>query len=448
MLVRLSSLAERLRSSLFLVPLLMVVAAVVLGLVAVEVDQALLERGRRVPVQLTATVGSARAVLGTIASATIAFAGVAFSISLLVIQLASSQYSPRVVPGLFRDPFAKRVMGVVIGTFAYCLVVLRSVQASDGGDGVEASVPYLAVLVASVAGIVALLAVVAFIDHAAHTMDVSRILDRATDQARTDLARLWPEDDPGAEADPPERGEALRVVLDEDGWVQRIDLAALARAAPDGGTVHLDLEVGRYGVAGSTMCWIEPALDDARAADARTAAREAVVVGAARTVEEDVGYGVRQLADVALRALSPGVNDPTTAQDALFHLGSVLREAFHRFPPPQVVELDGRSVVRAHRSDHAELVSLAFDEIRVAARGLPTVCTYLLEVLELLDGTLDHDDEGDDAPRLARRREAIREALHRQAAMVRADADRNDLGPHDVARIVRAHDDRFGSTPR
>jgi uncharacterized membrane protein len=112
-------------------------------------------------------VDSARAVLGVIAGATIAFAGIAFSVSLLLISQSSSQYSPRVVHGLFRDPFNKRVMGVVIGTFTYCLVVLRAVRSPLDGVG-NAVIPSLSIAVALLLGITTILSIVGFISHAAH----------------------------------------------------------------------------------------------------------------------------------------------------------------------------------------------------------------------------------------------------------------------------------------
>ncbi len=133
--VRLSSLTERLRTSLFFVPLVSVVAAVVLAEAGILTDSRVDLGGAHLPLGVASTVESARAVLSTVAAATITFAGIAFSVSVLTIQLASSQYSPRVVHTLFRDPFNKRVMGLVVGTFTFCLVVLRSVRSSLEQDG-------------------------------------------------------------------------------------------------------------------------------------------------------------------------------------------------------------------------------------------------------------------------------------------------------------------------
>ena len=198
MLSHLRAWGDRLRSSLFFIPMLCVIGGVLLGEAMLEVDALVTGINPR----LTATVDSARTVLTTVAGATLTFAGIAFSVSLLLISLASSQYSPRVVHGMFRDPFNKRVMGLVIGTFTYCLVVLRAVRGAleEAGDAI---VPSVSILLAVVLGIASILAIVAFINHAAHSMDVSNILRRVTEEVLTQASSAWPEPDsespPGAE---------------------------------------------------------------------------------------------------------------------------------------------------------------------------------------------------------------------------------------------------------
>ena len=193
MRLRLASYAERIRTSLFFVPMLAVIAAIALGAGGLAMDRRLGSRDVDLPFGLASTVESARALLSTIAGATITFAGIAFSVSLLIIQRASSQYSPRVVHTLFRDPFNKRVMALVIGTFTYCLVVLRSVRSAldDGGDPV---IPNVSVAVAVVLGIATVLAIVAFINHSAHAMDVSKILERIRGEAIEQIRVSWTDD--------------------------------------------------------------------------------------------------------------------------------------------------------------------------------------------------------------------------------------------------------------
>lgn len=413
-----------------------VVMAVVSGYLTLRLDDALIENTDDLPIGLTSTVESARALLTVVASATITVAGIAFSVSLLIIQLASSQYSPRVVPGLFRDPFNKRVMGIVVGTFTYCLVVLRAVRSSIETNG-EPVIPNLSVGFATLLGIVAILAIVAFISHNAHAMDVSRILHDVTTNAVEQVRKHWaePGDEPDGEAPvPPPPTDVLAIDFDRHGWLQGIDLERLARAAEPGGTVRLETAVGRYAVAGTSLCtiWPRPANEE----DARSRARASIVVGEARTTSEDVSYGIRQLADVALRALSPGVNDPTTAQDAMFHLGSVLRELLVRRPPPAVQAMPGnRTVVLASLPTHEGLVEMAFDEVRIASTDQPTVSIYLLELLHLLIRSLDERDLVES-----------RDALVRQARLIRDGvAASSTLLPADIRRVQRACDDRFGA---
>ena len=143
---------ERIRVSLFFVPVVGVVISIVGAVVTIWIDSRLDLRGTDLPLGVTSTVASARSVLSTVAGATMTFAAIAFSISLLIIQQASSQFSPRVVHTLFRDPFNKRVMGLVMGTFTYCLVVLRSVR-SFGEPGGDVVIPNLSVAIAVLLGL-------------------------------------------------------------------------------------------------------------------------------------------------------------------------------------------------------------------------------------------------------------------------------------------------------
>jgi uncharacterized membrane protein len=190
MRLRLSSLVERIRVSFFFVPVVGVFVGIVAAAVGVWIDSRLDLQGADLPIGATSTVASARAVLSTVAGATISFAAIAFSISLLIIQQASSQFSPRVVHTLFRDPFNKRVMGLVMGTFTYCLVVLRSVRASGEGGG-DVVIPNLSVAIAVVLGIATIVSIALFLNHSAHSMDVSQILDRVEKEATGHVRREW-----------------------------------------------------------------------------------------------------------------------------------------------------------------------------------------------------------------------------------------------------------------
>ncbi len=427
-----SAFAERLRGSLFVVPMIYVLGGIALAELGLVLDRSVGDRAAKLPLGLTSTVESARAVLSTVAGATITVAGIAFSVSLLTIQLASSQYSPRVVSGLFRDPFNKRVIGIVVGTFAYCLVVLRSVRSAVEQQG-HAVVPNASVAVGVILGITSILAVIAFINHNAHAMDISEILHGVT----TDSIRAVDRQSGGglepSSAQQPDRVPStpgFEVTFDRFGWVQLLDQTALVEVVPDGGTVRLDTAVGRFAIRGAPLCTMWPAPENRDEAVSRV--RRAIHVGETRTMQEDASYGIRQLVDVALKALSPGINDPTTAQDAIFHIAAVLRAMFEQDPPARDVMLDQRRLVLAQGVGFEELAGLAYDEIRLAAASQPSVGIYLLESIALLERSVGSTRPG------------VQRILDRQAGLVMDAAGRTDLPAYELEPVRRVYERHFG----
>jgi uncharacterized membrane protein len=425
---------ERARSSLFLLPLVAVVVGSALGAGMVALDSRLHD-SPRLPFVFTSTVDSAREVLGTIAAATISFAGIAFSVALLLFQRSSAQYSPRVVHTLFRDPFNRRVVAVVVGTFTYCLIVLRSVRSAAGADG-EAVVPDLSISLAMLLGIVTILSVVAFIDHAAHTLDVSEILERVTDDAieQTRSASDGPVGAEGGAAvrfDLPEGIAAHLVRFRSRGWVQQLDLEGLVRLVPPDGGIVVHTAPGRYAVPGAPMCSVVGSIDDPDTFD--RCLIDCVSLGSSRTLLQDPSFGLRQLVDVALRALSPGVNDPTTAQDAMFHATALLVELLRAAPPPRVLQSEhGGHVSLPEMPSHDELIDLTYDEVRRAAAPHPTVCVYLLESLHLVQLSTGVEPG----------------RLERQARLVVEACAATDVVAADHRTVRDAYQRRFGrSTP-
>lgn len=435
--VRFDTLRERARSSLLVVPVMFLIAGVVAGEVLLRVDERLGDERTRMPLVLSSTVDGARAVLTTVATATLTVAGIAFSIALLVFQLASSQFSPRSIESLFRDPFNKRVIGLVVGTFAYCLMVLRAVRGPLDEEG-SAVVPGLSVSVAVLLGLASPLGIVAFINHSAHSMKVSELLRRIADEA---IAQAHDRRDAGHDGldqvdRPPLRPDAGLVVRSSrSGWLQLVDERAVLAAVDDGASVWLETTPGRYVIAGTPLCRVWPPPPDAASAQ-RVASRieAAMQLGRSRTMQQDPGYGLRQLVDIALVALSPGVNDPTTAVDAAFHLGSVLFATLGCPPPQGLRDERGAVLVPAEAPTHADLVRLAFDEVRRDAATRPSVCRALLEVLH----HVAHSREWDrDSPE-------VQGELRRQAGLVVDGCVAAGPLPADLATVVLAHERRFG----
>ncbi|MGE0879571.1 MAG: DUF2254 domain-containing protein [Acidimicrobiia bacterium] len=427
----LSSLAERLRASLFFVPMLAVVAAALFGLLMLAIDRNVDTAVSSYPLGFTSTVESARTLLATIAGATISFAGIAFSVSLLVIQLASSQYSPRVVHTLFRDRFNKNVMALVVGTFTYCVVVLRSVRSAVDPTG-EAVIPNLAVVVAVLLGIVTILMTVAFINHSAHSMDISEIVGRIQRATIEQIRSGWTPSDPHSQPAVSSLAPTMVVKADRSGWVRQIDAGALLAALPRGGTARVETYAGRFMIEGTALVSVAAYGDEE---EIRNGMLAAFAVGNTRTMQQDVTYGLRQLVDITVKALSPGINDPTTAQDSIFRTTAVLAELLVRDPPSKVVVDDARCVVFAEQPAHDDLVRLAFDEPRRAAAPHPAVCSYLLTSLASLVEVLSSADLG------ARTIELRRQAL----LVIDGCARQPSLAPEDIAELRKAYERRFSA---
>ena len=226
-----------------------------------------------------------------------------------------------------------------------------------------------------------MLAVVAAIHHTAQQMDVSKILGAIVSEAvRTPVTVS------GLTAterlDPPSGLPSTVVRFDQSGWVRQVDVDALMAIARPGGTIRLETIAGRYAIPSTVVATIWPAVDHADHDAAADRVRDAVKLGPTRTMVEDAAYGIRQLVDVALKALSPGINDPTTAQDAIFHLGTLLVARLTSPMPAFAYAGDGgRRLLMPQAFTDAELAELAIGELRLAAADKPTVCIYLFEMI-------------------------------------------------------------------
>lgn len=431
-MIRFRVLTERLRSSLFFIPLVLVVVAIVLSVITTAIDARIRAHHVPLPELVLSTVDSARALLGVIASATIAFAGVSISISLLLIQLASSQFSPRVLYGFFRDPVTKWVTGIVIGTFTYCLLVLRVVRA-PGETAAPQVVPHLSVLIATVLGVGSIVAVVILINHSARSMQVGEIIRRITDEGRTQIAslhgRLEGASNDSLPSAPDPEAVGFTVEAHDDGWVQLLDVERLRQSLPPDTTCELMVFIGGFVSFGSPLCLVRPApaTDEEEEAVAH-GIRQAFHLGRTRTTQQDVAFVFRQLVDIALRALSPGINDPTTAQEVLVHIGSLLQQLLRQqVEPAQGPDDRGREVLRPRDRGFDDYINLAFDQIRLAAASQPAVSITILDVIGGVLAELERAgvDNGVNA-------------LQRQARLVVAGLDREHLLPEDIDSVLHA----------
>ncbi|MGH7637791.1 MAG: DUF2254 domain-containing protein [Gemmatimonadaceae bacterium] len=391
----------RVRDSLWFLPTLAVVIGGVLAFVAVQVPTPSPEsRFARVWLFGGGAEG-ARGVRSAIAGSLITVTGTVFSVTIVALQLASSQFTPRVLRSFVADRVNQAVLGVFIGTFTYTLLVLRTIHSPR--DGMQTFVPQVGVIIALLLLLVSIAALILFINHSAQSIRVSIILHRETRRTLGQIAEIFPESTgepaPGTHAGGPrERQEDLRdvtpegepatVAATESGYVQSVHAETLWRAGGgqrDPLTIRMDLHVGTFAFRGKTLVSVWPAqrVTD----DVARLIRAAFVLAPERTPEQDVEFGLVEISDIGVKSLSPGINDPTTAMRCIDRLTELLAALSTRQRPATVRSSPDRSVRLLTRDTSFErAVGLAFDQIRHYGASNPGIAKKLLESLGELGG--------------------------------------------------------------
>ena len=384
MQARLRSWWYDVENSLWFLPAVLTAVAVGLAFLTVRIDQTLLT-DRRAEVHWLFGGGAegARGVLEAIAGTMITVTALVFSITVVALQLASSQLSPRVLRAFMGDRGNQTVLGFFIGTFTYALLVLRVVRSPLEDTG--SFVPALSVTVAIALAMLSVALLIYYVHHAADSMRASVVIDRAANATHDLIIHLYPEGvGEAVQADPPAwlaARPATLVRANGSGYLQAINADTLfALAERHTLTLRPEPLVGDYVLPGAPLVcvWPEHALDE----EVEHAIREALVLGLERTLHADVAFGIQQLSDIAVKALSPGINDPTTAMICVDRLGEVLVTLANRGKPDEVRSGEDGSVRVVLRGPSFDfLVGIAFDQIRHYGAGAPTVAQHLVTSL-------------------------------------------------------------------
>lgn len=377
---------SRLRSSYWLVPAVMAVLSVAAAVVSVALDNWYPLDSDSVFGRLVGGPEGARAVLTTIAGSMITVAGLVFSITMVALSQAASQFGPRLLVNYLRDPGNQIVLGTFIAAFLFSLVVLRSVRGEPGPE----FVPHIAVTAALLLAVASLGVLIYFIHHAATSLRVEfviagvvRDLDAAIDR-HCPVEEQGPGAGRGAHADvpvPPAGADAVVVFAPASGYIQVVDTAPLVAAArARQAQVWLRCRPGHFVVKGLALARITPSV--AAKDELCEAVRNSVVIAGERTADQDLEFAITQLVEIALRALSPGINDPFTAIACIDHLSAALARIATRPPPASAFfDEDGVLRVRLDGTDFEGFLGTAFDQLRQISRGNAAVSIRLLEAL-------------------------------------------------------------------
>jgi uncharacterized membrane protein len=418
---------DDLRNSFWFIPTIMVAAAIALSWGAIRIDKSMDDGNWMAALGWTFSRGpeGSRAVLSTVAASMMTIASVTFSITIVALQLASSQFGPRLLRNFMGDRGNQIAIGTFIATFTYCLLVLRTVNGMES----EEFVPHIAVTIGLALALVSVAVLIYFIHHSAESIQAESVIAVVAGELHQSIERLFParsgESPPESVQEP---AQALPESFDRDcqpitseqsNYVEAIDVDSLVELAAEHGLViSLALRPGKFSMAGGPLATVWPGekVDD----DVVGKIRSKFYFGRRRTLVQDVEFAIDQLVEVAVRALSPGVNDPFTAVNCVDRLGAALCVAADRtFPSPYRYDDKSQLRVVAHGTTIPGMVEAAFNQIRQAARHDTAVTLRLLETVAAVARRTDDEE--------------FRAALEQQARAIHRGSESGLADPMDRA---------------
>ncbi|HEV3451371.1 MAG TPA: DUF2254 domain-containing protein [Acidimicrobiia bacterium] len=422
---------DALRTNLWFVPSLLVVAAAALFGLTYGLDRAVHAHAFSLPSWVnTGGPDAARTLLTAIAAAVITVVGVVFSITILALQLASTQFGPRMLRNFIRDLGTQLTLGTFVATFVFSVLALGSVNSTGGAT----FVPHISVTAALVLLVVDLGVLIYFIHHVSQTIQltdvvhaIARDFHHAIDELHADrgLAAASPPAGPavGALAERLER-EGVGIPAPSSGYLQAIGHHRLVQIAGDSDAiVQLAYRPGHFIIRGRPLAVVWPAASAPAVADGLARAH---VTGSHRTLRQDPQFAIDQLVEIAIRALSPAVNDTFTALTCIDWLTDGLtRVSAQPLRDGVFRDRGGRVRLIEVTVPYDRLVNRAFDKIRQAGRGMPAVGIRQLDSLSrIADATIDDDQ---------------RAVVQRQADMILRAAYAAIEEANDRADVERAH---------
>lgn len=433
-----------LRSSFWFMPLLIVTSSIAFAVVLIEAESAVFSQWlSHWPLLFGVEAEGARQMLSTLAGSMMTVMGIIFSMTLLALVLASGQYTSRVLSNFMRSRVTQATLGAFASIFAYCLIVLRTIRSSGG---VEEFVPSLAVFFAFVLSLGGVGVLIYFIHHIALSIQASSIIASITLETNASIDRLLPkklaqgpDEDEGRKQvlEPPDERTWYPVPAAVSGYIQSVNIDVLLRLAEASRTiVRMEHGIGAFVVQNTAL--VSLALTYPPDQKTIDALNRAYSIGPHRTVDQDPAFGIRQIVDMAIKALSPGVNDTSTAVMCVDYLTSIMaRLAGRQFPPSYRYEGETLRVI-ASVASFEELLAESFDQIRgsaevnvaILSRMLGTLNTIgsltirpshfraLDEQLQCIAELVDRKIEtSHDRARLERRLSDVRETLEAQSAL-------------------------------
>ena len=428
---------EALRTNLWLVPMIEIIVAAGLFACTHALDRAAYGGEFGLPSWvISGTADASRQILTAIAAAVITVIGVVFSIMIVTLTLASTQFGPRMLRNFIRDRGTQLTLGTFVATFVYAVLVLVSIGPGPHGD----FVPHISITVTLGLVVVDLAVLIYFIHHIATSIQLPQVIASIARDLSNAIALDTGGDGSRAENDP-ERGPSVPELIRRmeesggtvraptSGYLQFIRQETLVRIAAEADAViRLEYRPGHFVVEGHPLATVWPS--DA-AAHIGNALKRAHVAGPYRTLSQDLSFAVDQLVEIAIRALSPAVNDTFTALTCIDWLGDSLCKVAKQWRPARV-HRDQQGYVRVipAQLSYDRLVERAFEKIRQASRGMPAVMIRQLGALtEIMQQAANVEQH---------------RVLLDQAAMIQRACDESVAEEADRADVRRRYDALLG----
>jgi uncharacterized membrane protein len=375
MLPRLLTLWHDLRSSLWALPLLMVAVAGAAAILAVHIP--VREGDDPVWFLYSGSAQEAPQFLSNLVTAMITMATLVVSITMVVLTLAAQQLGPRLIRSFMADRRTQLTLGLFVSTVVYLLLVLRSAY------GRTNLVPNLAVTGGTLLVLLCLIALLVFVHHLARSIIADNTIDRVGGALDDDVERLLPDSDAETPEPPSKspRETGAPFTLRHSGYVETVNYGGLVDIAKSANAViELSFKPGRHVIQGGTFAWVAPA--ETATASMRDELEGCLQLGGERASIQDLETSIRQLVEVALRALSPSISDPFTAMAVIDRLTTSLAKIMRR-GMPQCVWTDDEDKVRlvGPSSTFADILQESFRQIRQNAHDQPAVLIRLVESL-------------------------------------------------------------------
>jgi uncharacterized membrane protein len=365
----------------------------------------------------------ARNLLSTLLSAVIGMASIVFSITVVSLSLAANAYGPRLIRTFRSSRSTQLVIGIFMMTIVYLLIVLRAVR----GEAGPAEVPDAAVAFGSLLAILSVLALLTFIHEVATLMVADEVVRRVRNELTTAVNKLPPLEESCALPELPDDFEdrAARIPLPKEGYVQSVDYSDIVKWAEQRDViVRLDFRPGDFVVEGDHRVLVCPAPDDLE--QTRSEFASLIVSGEERTPTQDLEFATRHLVEVAVRALSPGINDPFTALAVIDRLrGAVVRLCTRELPSKKLLDPSGKLRLARDTTSFRGALDAAFNQIRQSGSAKPAVLVHMLQAFGAVGEHV--------------RTEEQREALCHHAELVQAASEREVSEPSDREDVRREY---------